>query len=762
MTMKISSTAFLLLGTMLLGLARSGAAATVNLIKNADFGGGREGWMMSSNEYGEVVLLDATDPRSGFSKVARATIKQVVENKPYIVRLSQKLDFVLRESETLTFKAWLRSSQSVKIGVVLEKVADSSRPFSDVLELSPSWKEYQVKGTVNQRYEAGEMAIVLHLAYETGTVDIAGVRLLAERNKVPDGTAVYNASAYNTAPIGPSAGTPPPVSPPVSPPTAPVATPKPTPVATPKPATSPATPVTPPAAGAEPENLIATPDFARTDNAWRLPDSAEVKSSIIAAEDVPFEKAVRFVVNVPAGTAADQGWALYKLGPSLPKGTPLTLKVWMRSPEKNKVIVGLQKAIRPYSSSFTGTLNLTPNWKEYLVKGTAQADHAPQESQIFFWLTAGPGTIEMTGVRFYAEGVRSLGLSTPPAGPVGSQNLIAMPDFPPQGRETWQIPRIARLQESYFDATVGGVSRKAGRFVAKPEPGEMPHRIWMACIADAPIKRDEVLTARAWLRSPDSNPVTMRIQEAREQADGERKAFCSEKLTLTPDWKEYEVRGTARRDYDPKEVGVYFHLGHAPGTIEMTGVRLLSANRSAPITAPATAPTPVARRPPSAPPATVGMEGPSLLQNGDFAQGAAHWEGAADSLRGKVSFVDAQAGPFKRALHVVSTPGTSDKPWTVSLRQNILSPLKKGDKLKLSVWLRSPDSGKIAVVAEQIKAPSAKLLTGQLRLTSQWAQYELSGEAASDFAAGEVRLHFYLSLEPMTVEIAGVRLSKAP
>ena len=81
--------------------------------------------------------------------------------------------------------------------------------------------------------------------------------------------------------------------------------------------------------------------------------------------------------------------------------------------------------------------------------------------------------------------------------------------------------------------------------------------------------------------------------------------------------------------------------------------------------------------------------------------------------------------------------------------------------MKLSVWLRSPDSGKVAVEAEQIKAPGAKLLIGQLRLTSQWAQYEMSGEAASDFAAGDVRLNFYLSLEPMTVEIAGVQLSKA-
>ena len=325
------------------------------------------------------------------------------------------------------------------------------------------------------------------------------------------------------------------------------------------------------------------------------------------------------------------------------------------------------------------------------------------------------------------------------------QNLIAKPDFPPQGREVWVVPRTGKIQESYFDATVGGVARKAGRFVVKPEPGEGPHKVWISCSADTPVKQGDPLAVRVWLRSPEGIPVTIRLQ------DGDAKASFLGKRELTPEWKEYEVRGTARRDYNAKEYGVWFYMGHAPGTIEMTGLRLLPAASLEPLAE--TAPSPTA-------PALAPIKSVNLLKNGDFAEAAANWEGAADSLRGKVTFVAAQAGPFKRAVHVVSTPGTTDRPWTVSMRQTILSPLKKDDKLTLRLWLRASAGGKVGVVVEERKTPFTKAIDNLLRVTPQWTEYEVQGIAPDDFVAGEARLSLYMSFEPTTVEITGVHLSK--
>lgn len=159
-------------------------------------------------------------------------------------------------------------------------------------------------------------------------------------------------------------------------------------------------------------------------------------------------------------------------------------------------------------------------------------------------------------------------------------------------------------------------------------------------------------------------------------------------------------------------------------------------------------------------------EAQNLVRNGDFAQGLEGWRlgkgadnGAAHSTS---AVVDAQAGPFPRALRVTVTPQPKDNAWVVELHRNLDAALFYRDRLVLKVWMRSPDRNKVTVLLQESSAPYEASLDRVLELSPEWKEYSIEGESLRNFAPGEAQLTMYLAHQPGIVEIAGIRLFTLP
>ena len=147
----------------------------------------------------------------------------------------------------------------------------------------------------------------------------------------------------------------------------------------------------------------------------------------------------------------------------------------------------------------------------------------------------------------------------------------------------------------------------------------------------------------------------------------------------------------------------------------------------------------------------------NLLVNEGFARGEAGWT-VPDTDTAYSELVPALAGPYRQALRVTVNPAPGDRAWDVTLRQDVQTPLHKGDPLALKVWLRSPQSLTIGAYVEQGGDSYAKFVSGSLTLTPSWKEYEVRGAADADYPTGKSDAIFHLGGVKGVVEVTGVRL----
>ncbi|HSV72697.1 MAG TPA: endo-1,4-beta-xylanase, partial [Chthonomonadales bacterium] len=126
-------------------------------------------------------------------------------------------------------------------------------------------------------------------------------------------------------------------------------------------------------------------------------------------------------------------------------------------------------------------------------------------------------------------------------------------------------------------ASVAGHTR-AARLEASPPAGGAPWSISFGQLLTAPIQRDDHITFRAWMRSPDRVRVTFVL----EQASAPHTKWIDRTVGLTPEWKEYRFLGSPDRGYGAGEAQAKWFLGHGRGVMEVTGVRVENHGATAP------------------------------------------------------------------------------------------------------------------------------------------------------------------------------------
>ncbi|MBV9863740.1 MAG: endo-1,4-beta-xylanase [Abitibacteriaceae bacterium] len=325
----------------------------------------------------------------------------------------------------------------------------------------------------------------------------------------------------------------------------------------------------------EPDNLLSNGDFSRNEASWELPTGG-ADTSFVAAQAGPFRRALHIVLSPMQGEPPYSIALRQALGVALKKGDPLVMRVWLRSPSNNTIGAFVEQAAAPYAKLISQELKLTPQWKQYEIRGTSQADYPTEGTRVIFHLGYAPGVVEITGVRVFSTNA-TVAAGHSNATPEHPESLITNGDFSGPTTNNWTWTTGPNLQAQIVPADIA-VNQHALHLTLNPDPKADPWAINMNQTAQRWISRDDALYLRAWMRSPDRVHVGLFY----ELAAAPNTKSLSQTVQLTPKWKEYRFVGYTKQTFGPGESRLVLHLGHDKGVMEITGVRLENYGKAPP------------------------------------------------------------------------------------------------------------------------------------------------------------------------------------
>jgi len=230
-------------------------------------------------------------------------------------------------------------------------------------------------------------------------------------------------------------------------------------------------------------------------------------------------------------------------------------------------------------------------------------------------------------------------------------------------------------------------------------------------------------------------------------------------VTITPEWKLYEVRGKADKDYAAGALGAGIQVATGKQVIEFGPVTVAKAGSGATATA-ATAPPPAAAPAPapagSKPKTLASLDPakiPSMIIN----------DPAAPNINGgKTKLIDDGRVTGGKALRI-QVPSKGKNAWDVSLASPINKPVKAGDNLLLVFWARLEQGADGATTTTlpwnsigMTSTPWSPVIGQSSDIGPEWKQFEISGKAERDFEPGSIGVTLQLATAKQTVDLGPV------
>lgn len=157
----------------------SAPAAETDLLLNGSFDRGTSGWSLPSS--GVIAQQGPNGGRSFSVRIDRPGAN------PWDIQVEQMINEFLPLGAPLTLEFWARSDNGQKISAHLQESSDPwDKHLSTDATLKTDWQKFVVKGALGKPLAGGQSAVVFHLAYNSGTVHLAGIRLLGPDTAFPD------------------------------------------------------------------------------------------------------------------------------------------------------------------------------------------------------------------------------------------------------------------------------------------------------------------------------------------------------------------------------------------------------------------------------------------------------------------------------------------------------------------------------------------------------------------------------------------------
>lgn len=314
--------------------------AQQNMLQNGDFSQNLQAWTLPNAQKATASVVEATGAGAN-TKAVRFQITPVEGDKLWAIVLRQPINAPLKKGDALSFEVWLRSPQSLKTFAFLEaKDVNYTKSLEKALELSPAWKEYEVRGVAKGDYAAGETSFGFHLGFGAGTIEMTGLQLQTGAAVAAPLAPVENVVQLPVAPVG-------------------------------VPATLDA-----------PQTLVPNGDFsAPLEGNWRAAGTVAPTLEIVDAKIGGFSRALRAQITTTPGMNA---WAsrltTERTASAIEKGARLGVRFWARSPQSLQIAAIYQMADAPNTKVIFRNLTLSPEWKEYRVLGRAADGFEPKGS----------------------------------------------------------------------------------------------------------------------------------------------------------------------------------------------------------------------------------------------------------------------------------------------------------------------------------------------------------------------------------------------
>lgn len=315
------------------------AAPAANLLGNGDFAAGTRDWQLDGPVRGELVDAEA----GPYRRALRLRLTPRAGSDPWAILLDQRLRHPLRAGESLAARFWARSPERCRMNVYVQLAREPwTRSLSAELRLTPEWREYSLDGAAETAYAAAETSFGLHLSYDTGTIELAGLRL--------------------TRPDAAAGG------------------PRPTPEA--------------------PWTMITNGDFRDPlVNGWSIVGGERLTAEPVAADLGGLDRAVRLTTRPDAGQPVYHVQFAQTVQVPVRRGDAVYFRAWMRSPDALSVTFIFELAEPPHTKWIDRLVRLTPEWREYRFVGRPDRRLEAGQSSVKWFLGHGAGSAELAGVR---------------------------------------------------------------------------------------------------------------------------------------------------------------------------------------------------------------------------------------------------------------------------------------------------------------------------------------------------------------------------
>jgi hypothetical protein len=274
----------------------------------------------------------------------------------------------------------------------------------------------------------------------------------------------------------------------------------------------------------------------------------------------------------------------------------------------------------------------------------------------------------------------------------------------------------------------------------------------------SPVKAGDELVLSFWARLAEGENGASSASlpwNAVSLASAPWTPLFGEGVSVGPEWKLYEIRGKADKDYAAGTLQAGFQVATGKQTIDFGPVSVAKAGGAAAATAPAaSAPAPAPASPKakglaSLDPAKI----PSMIIN----------DPSAPNVNGaKAKLVDDERVTGGKALRV-QVSGKGKNAWDSSLSSAITKPVKAGDNLLLVFWARLEQGANGATAATlpwnsigMTTAPWSAVVGQPADIGPEWKQFEISGRADRDFDADTLGVSLQLATAKQTVDLGPV------
>lgn len=312
-----------------------------NLITNGDFANGTAGWSIPSGGRGSARLVDCDLP--GLPKAIQVVAKPEPGDSPWAVTLHTPLQAFLDEGQPLTIKLWARSPERAPTAVFLEQAGEPyAKSVYGKMELTPDWREFEFEGKSLQAFSPGEAHLGFHLAHASGTIELAGIRLLTSAQTSQGERPTMN----------------------------------------------------------EPASIIENGDFSQPlQGNWPTGGTDRLSVEIIDVDVPGYTRGVRLISTPPeSANAWDVQFGQTCRGYVYP-GDAVYFRAWLRSPDNCPVTFIYELNRPPHSKHISQMVRLSPEWREYRFVGRPDRGYRPGDSRVSFFLGNAKGVVEVAGVR---------------------------------------------------------------------------------------------------------------------------------------------------------------------------------------------------------------------------------------------------------------------------------------------------------------------------------------------------------------------------